>query len=121
MKMNNVKKRELRVLIRRAIKYQNSRTLFSCKDCQFCSGTCELDAANGIDVSLRQASTLPECFLFETMYSAFASALDEMLELGINFHQATYGWPTVVSRLVARADRYGYIMPLRQRNLERYG
>jgi len=111
----------IRRAIRLAIRQQNSQTLFSCRQCGFYDGVCELDPENRIVHSLRQPSQLPECFMFSVIDSAFASVLELMDTIGVDFHGATRGWPTVVGRICARANRYGYIMPVRQRNLERYG
>lgn len=111
----------IRRAIRAAIKMQNSRVLFSCRQCGFYAVTCGLDPENRIIHGLRQPSQLPECFGFDVIDSAFAGVLTLMNDIGIDSHGVTRGWPTVVGRLCVRANRYGYIMPVKPSNLERYG
>jgi hypothetical protein len=111
----------IRKALRTAIKIQNEKVLFSCRDCCFYGDVCELDPRNRLIHSLRQPTQLPECFSFSVIDSAFAGVLELMDAMNIDFHSIKHGWPTVVGRLAARANRFGYILPMRLRNLERYG
>lgn len=122
MKLEPGKKRAIRKMIRTAIKFQNNRPLFSCRDCCFCSDTgCTLDEENITVWSQRMPHQLPACFLIDPLDTAFAGCLELMNGLGIDFHAADHGWATVVGRLVSRANRYGYIINVKQRNLNKYG
>jgi len=44
-----------------------------------------------------------------------------MYSLGVDTMRSEQGWDTVVSRLAARADRYGYVTGITQKNLDKYG
>jgi hypothetical protein len=115
-------KQLLRKAIRAAIKAQNLRVLFSCADCALYSGgVCLFDETKAIQVAKVQPTQLPECFTFDPMDSAFAGCLLIMDGLKIDYHTAEHGWATIVGRLIAHADIYGYIMGLNQENLNRYG
>lgn len=121
-KINPGNKRAVRKMIRTAIKFQNSRTLFSCKDCCLCGDTgCDLDEKNIAVWSQRMPHQLPNCFTFDPIDSAFAGCLELMNALGIDFHAADYGWPTIVGRIVARTNQYGYLIGIKQSNLDKYG
>lgn len=122
MKMEPGKKRAIRQMIRTAIKFQNSRTLFSCADCCFCSDTiCDFDGANTVVFSQRMPHQLPECFIIDPLDTAFAGCLDLMMALGVDSFKSINGWGTVVGRLLSHADSYGYIINVSQRNLNKYG
>ena len=122
MKMEPGKKHAIRKMIRTAIKFQNSRTLFSCNDCCFCGEiVCEFDEKNMAFYALRQASQLPECFTINPLDTSFAGCLELMLALGVDSFKAQRGWGTVVGRLLKHADNYGYIINVSQRNLNKYG
>jgi len=71
--------------------------------------------------SQRMPHQLPECFMFDPIDTAFAGCLDLMNGLGIDFHSADHGWATVVGRIMARANQYGYFMGATQANLNKYG
>ena len=125
MKMEPGKKRAIRKMIRAAIKFQNNRTLFSCNDCCFCGDiACDFDGklpdCFRIN-SLRQAHQLPECFTLDPLDTAFANCLELMLKIGVDSFKSLNGWGTVVGRLISRADKYGYIINVKRRNLDKYG
>lgn len=111
----------LRMAIRTAIKQQNARVLFSCKDCQFYSGQCELDSNNRLMLSRLQPYSLPKCFTINYVNSPFAGVLKLLYDMGIDMNNGDTGWVTLVKRVIARADKYGYLIRLRPGNLERYG
>ena len=125
MKLEPGKKRAIRKMIRTAIKFQNSRTLFSCNDCCFCSGSgCDLgEDVNVVVQGLRMPHQLPECFILDPLGTAFAGCLDLMKALGVDSFKSINGWGTVVGRLLSltHIDNYGYIINVKQRNLNRYG
>jgi hypothetical protein len=108
-------------MIRYAIKKQNGKTLFSCSDCCFNGLVCQLDSANKISYSLRQPYQLPECFEFNYIDSVYASVLEAMLKMKLDFHEATLGWATIVNRIINRATRWGYLTNVKLHNLNKYG
>lgn len=121
-RMEPGKKRAIRKMIRTAIKFQNSRTLFSCHDCCFDSVTgCDFDEQNTVVYAQRMPHQLPECFTLDPLNTAFAGCLELMKALGVDSFKSRRGWGTVVGRLLSRADSYGYIINVKQRNLNRYG
>ncbi len=120
-------KHTIRKMIREAIRWQNKQVLFTCRHCCFytCSEhevrSCTLNAENELVLAKRMPTQLPECFTFDPLASAFANLLLTMASLGIETFKADRGWASIVSRLAARADRYGYIMGVTQKNLDKYG
>ena len=122
MKMSPGKKIAIRKMIRAAIKFQNSRSLFSCADCCFCGDTiCDLDKKNMTFYALRLASQLPECFMINPLDTAFAGCLELKLAIKVDSFKSINGWGTVVGRLLSHADKYGYIINVKRRNLDKYG
>ena len=128
MKMSLGKKMAIKKMIRTAIKFQNNRTLFSCNDCCFCGDiVCEFEFEDHqlpkcfMLNSLRQPHQLPECFLINPLGTAFADSLDLMLKIGVDSFKSRNGWGTAVSRLISRSDKYGYIINVKRRNLDKYG
>lgn len=119
--MTSKEKVIIKKALRFAIKCQNRKVLFSCEDCGFYDGACELDPENRTDLSMRQPTQLPQCFAYNVIESAFAGVLEVMAAMEIDFHEAKHGWPTVVGRLASRANRFGYVDGVSQRNLEKYG
>lgn len=102
------------------MQFQNNRMLFCCTDCiLYDEGHCEADYDDRITHDLRQPHQLPTCFTFNVMDSAFAAVLEAFAEMQIDFHNADHGWPTVVGRIVSRANNYGYTN-VTQRNLNKY-
>lgn len=115
-------KKEIRKLIRGAIQIQNNQTLFSCFHCIFYTeGHCEADFDDRIMHNLVQPYQLPECFMFDSINSAFAAVLELFHEMKIDFHKADHGWPTIVGRVVNLTNKYGYFTEITQKNLHRYG
>ena len=135
----------IRKMIREAIRYQNAQVLFTCRECCFyqprviggidldededegiveiegCPEACTLESTNRLVLGKRMPTQLSECFSFDPLTSAFASVLDIMHGLGIDFYNAKQGWATVVGRIAQRADKFGYISGVTQRNLDKYG
>jgi hypothetical protein len=107
--------------------------MFCCGHCVFYSkkkdmpATCcfkEMHPEAGdkkIDMSFRMASQMPDCFLLEPLKSPMAEVLDRMQDMGIKWFEHDRGWPTIVSRLNQRADRFGFFTGISQMNLEKYG
>ena len=144
-------KHTIRKMIRDAIRWQNQQVLFTCRQCCFyrpavvggLTGTelleendeleveatfkeaspecCTLEATNRLVLSKRMPTQLPECFTFDPLASAFVVALDTMHALGIETFKADRGWASIVGRIAQRADRYGYLPGVTQRNLDKYG
>lgn len=125
----------IKKMIRDAIRWQNSQVLFTCRQCCFYPTVdnddddddtisihkCDLDESNVLVLDKRMPTQLPECFTFNPLASAFTDVLALMYSLGIDTIRAEHGWATVVSRLAARTNRYGYIMGVTQKNLDKYG
>ncbi len=120
----------IRKLIRDAIRVQNRQVLFTCRDCCFYTpvnektcrpAKCDLDENNELVTSKRMPTQLPKCFICNPLATAFAGVLAVMHSLGVDTIRKERGWATVVGRLAARADRYGYITGIAQKNLEKYG
>lgn len=137
----------IRKMIRTAIRRQNTQVLFTCRECVFYRSevvgglvsidvdegptgvettkssprACTLEPTNQLILSKRMPTQLPECFTYDPLVSAFAGVLEIMHALGIDFHEAKQGWATLVGRIAQRADRYGYITGITQRNLNKYG
>jgi len=120
-------KHTLRKMIRDAIRWQNKQVLFTCRQCCFYQETdygvisCNLDDENELILGKRMPTQMPECFTFDPLMSAFAGVLDIMHALGVEFHGADKGWATIVGRIAKRADRFGYVTGVKQRNLDKYG
>ncbi len=123
-------KHTIKIMIRSAIFHQNRQVLFTCRDCCFyvpanektCRpAKCSLDENNQLVLAKRQPTQLPECFTYAPLRSSFASVLALMYSLGVDTLHAKHGWATVIGRLAARQDRYGYLHGVTQKNLERYG
>ena len=120
----------IRKMIREAIRWQNRQVLFTCRECCFYRfpnkkkgrlAKCSLDESNQLVTAKRMPTQLPECFLYDPLASSFVNVLTLMYSLGIDTIGAKHGWATVVGRLAAKQDRYGYINGITQKNLERYG
>jgi hypothetical protein len=124
-------KRTVKKMIREAIHWQNRQVLFTCRQCCFYvpdnnnkthrPAKCNLDESNKLVLAKRMPTQLPECFIFDPLMSAFADVLTLMHNMGIDFHDAKRGWDTIVGRIAARADRYGYVTGVTQKNLDKYG
>jgi hypothetical protein len=143
-------KHTIRKMIRAAIKKQNSQTLFTCRDCCFyqpeviaenilhtldevglneddlepeesVSEHCTFEPTNRLILSKRMPTHLPSCFTFDPLSSPFATVLTLMYSLGVDTMNAKHGWATVVGRLAARQNRFGYLTGITQKNLEKYG
>lgn len=123
-------KHTVKKMIRNAIRWQNQQVLFTCRQCCFYipadnkrnrPAKCDLDETNKLVLAKRMPTQLPECFLFDPLASEFASVLSVMYCLGVDTIRAEHGWHTVVSRIAARQDRYGYIPGVVQKNLDKYG
>jgi len=110
----------LRKAIRLAIKIQNHKALFTCRDCEFYGRTCILDPTKRFVHSYRQEYQMPECFTIKIIDTSFAGMLEIMAGMGIDFHNAKRGWPTLVGRIALRLDRFAFLR-VKPRNLERYG
>lgn len=59
---------------------------------------------------------LPECFMFDSINSAYAGVLELFHDMKIDFQTADKGWATIVSR----CNKYGYLVNVTQRNLNKY-
>lgn len=123
-------KHTIRKMIRDTIRWQNAQVLFTCRECCFYVPTnaktgrpakCDLDEGNELVRTKRMPTQLPTCFTFNPLTSAFADVLTLMYSLGVDTIRAEHGWGTVVGRLAARADRYGYVTGITQKNLDKYG
>lgn len=121
-------KHTIRKTVREAIIWQNKQVLFNCSHCVFHvpadhkkgrMDRCLCESA--VNLNNRQASQMPECFQFDPLKSAFAGVLTLMYFLGVDTVHTEHGWPTIIGRLAARADRFGYITGVTAKNLERYG
>lgn len=130
MKLTPELKHTVRKMIRDAIRWQNSQVLFTCRQCCFYEpenkknprpAKCGFEASNQLILSKRMPTQLPECFILDPLASAFAGVLGLMYSLGVDTINAKHGWTTVVSRLAARQDRFGYVTGITQKNLDRYG
>lgn len=117
-------------MIRDAIKQQNKKMLFTCRDCCFYvprneethrPAKCELNESNQLVMSKRMPTQLPSCFLFNPIESSLLGVLTLMYSLGIDTIKAEHGWATICGRLATRQDRYGFMSGVKQKNLERYG
>ncbi len=116
-------KHTIKKMIRDAIRWQNKQVLFTCRECCYYvpePAKCNLDASNQLVTAKRMPTQLPECFLFDPLASSFVGVLNLMYSLGIDTN-AEHGWATVVGRLAAKQDRYGYITGVTQKNLNKYG
>jgi len=115
------KKRMVRTIIRGAIQFQNQQTLFCCEHCMFYDeGHCEADFDHNITHNLVQPHQLPECFTFNSIDSAYAEVLEIFNDMKIDFHTADKGWATIVGRIVSRCNKYGYLINVSQKNLNKY-
>ncbi len=123
-------KHTIRKMIRDAIRWQNKQVLFTCRDCcfyvckdeeHFKQAKCSLNNDNQLVMDKRMPTQLPECFLFDPLASSFVGVLNLMYSLGIDTITATRGWATIIGRLAARQDKYGYITGITQKNLDKYG
>lgn len=123
-------KRSVKKMIRDAIRIQNRQVLFTCRQCCFYLDIadeanvhhgCDLDEKNTLVLAKRMPTQMPECFTFDPLESAFAAVLGIMYGLGVDTIHAKHGWDTVVGRIAARADRYGYVTGITQKNLDKYG
>lgn len=137
-------KHTIKIMIRAAILWQNRQVLFTCRHCCFyqpqviggveagdedeedvvidpVNEACTLESTNRLMLSKRQPTQLPECFLYDPLSSSFAGVLTLLYSLGIDTLGAEYGWATIISRLAARQNRYGYIGGVTPKNLEKYG
>ena len=120
-------KHTIRKMIRDAIRWQNRQVLFTCRQCCFYTpktprpAKCGLDSKNQLVMAKRMPTQLPECFIFDPLASSFVAVLTLMYSLGVDTIGAEHGWATVVGRLAARQDKFGYITGVSQKNLERYG
>ncbi|MCK5608218.1 hypothetical protein KAR91_40425 [Candidatus Pacearchaeota archaeon] len=128
--MTPMLKHTVRKMIREAIRYDNKQVLFTCHQCCFYipphektsrPAKCDLDESNTLLLVKRMPTQLPECFTYNPLASAFSGVLTLMYSLGVDTIRAEQGWATIVSRLAARADRFGYIMGVTQKNLDKYG
>lgn len=123
------RKHTIRKMIRDAIRRQNRQVLFTCRDCCFylppgekIGRTSNCRMGNGkLALDKRMPTQLPECFTYDPLASPFADVLTLMYALGVDTINAEHGWATIVGRLAARQDRYGYMSGVTQKNLERYG
>lgn len=117
----------IRKMIRQAIRRQNQQVLFTCRECCYyvpkaCRPTkCNLDENNQLVTAKRMPTQLPSCFIYDPLASEFAAVLTLMYSLGIDTLHADHGWATIIGRLAAKQDRYGYLTGITQKNLERYG
>ncbi len=120
----------IKKMIRTAIKWQNAQVLFTCRECCFYmaphkkigrAANCRLSGKNQLVTSKLMPTQLPECFTYDPLGSAFAGVLEIIHTLGIDFNGTKQGWATAVGRIAQRADRYGYITGITQRNLDKYG
>lgn len=120
-------KRTVRKMIRDAIRWQNKQVLFTCRQCCFymCSEyevrSCTLDAENELVLAKRMPTQLPECFTFDPLASSFTPLLLTMSSLGVETFKAERGWASIVGRIAQRANKFGYITGVTQKNLDRYG
>jgi hypothetical protein len=120
-------KHTIRKMIREAIKWQNRQVLFTCRQCCFFQENkhgvrhCNLDRKNELVLAKRQPTQMPDCFTFDPLMSAFAGTLTLMHSLGIDPFNVEYGWLTIVGRIAQRADRFGYVTGVKQKNLDKYG
>jgi hypothetical protein len=132
-------KHTIRRAIRIGIRQQNATTLFTCFDCAFYQRKkdqlpeCQLNTPGCAEafghpnkrydlvLSKRMPTQMPSCFILEPLRSPLANVLDTMRNLGVRWLEHDTGWPTIVSRLLARASNYGYFTGIRQRNLDKYG
>lgn len=123
-------KRTVRTMIRVAICWQNQQVLFTCRHCCFYIAAddeknivrkCDLDEKNELVLAKRMPTQLPTCFTFDPLASAFAGVLELMYSLGVDTIHAERGWDTIVGRIVARTNRYGYVTGVTQKNLDKYG
>lgn len=111
----------IRMMIREAIKFQNHQTLFSCEHCMFYDeGHCEADFDDQITHNLVQPYSLPQCFTFNSIDSAYAGVLELFASMKIDFRHAEYGWATIVGRIISRCNRYGYLPKVNKTNLNKY-
>lgn len=126
-KMTPELKHTIRKMIRDAIRWQNQQVLFTCRQCCFyqCSEhevqSCTLNAENKLVLGRRMPTQMPECFTFDPLASSFADLLLTMACLGIETFKAERGWASIVGRIAQRADRFGYITGVTQKNLDKYG
>lgn len=129
-KMTPALKYTVKQMIRDAIRWQNKQVLFTCRQCCFYIAAddeknivrkCDLDEKNTLVLAKRMPTQLPECFISDPLESAFAGVLGVMYSLGVDTIHAKHGWDTIVSRIAARADRYGYVTGITQKNLDKYG
>ena len=117
-------KHTIRKMIREAIRWQNKQVLFTCRECcfylesEYGLKSCSLDSKNELILAKRMPTQMPECFIFDPLQSAFANVLTLMHS---HFHGAKHGWATIVGRIAQRADKFGYVSGVTQRNLNKYG
>ncbi len=144
-------KHTIRKMIREAIRWQNRQVLFTCRGCCFYQPAvvgghsdselsdedgelelevtfkeaspegCTLDSTNRLILGKRMPTQMPECFTFGPLASSFANLLLTMASLGIETYKADRGWASIVGRIVQRADKFGYITGVTQKNLDKYG
>lgn len=136
-------KHTIRKMIREAIRWQNKQVLFTCEKCCFYQPAtvgeeledddhvvtfkpatpayCTLDRKNRLILAKRMPTQMPDCFTFDPLESSFAGCLTLIHSLGVETFMVKHGWATIVSRIAQRADKFGYVTGVTQRNLDKYG
>jgi len=125
--LDKEKKARLRAALRVAIRTCNETWQFSCYDCMNCVD----ESKKGIYTCLSgvvvipskdqlPGAYLPECFRLNYVDNPYGDLLTYMITLGVEFFDAPYGWGTVVTRVIQRANRYGHLMNIRPDNLETF-
>lgn len=114
VKIDTKKKRVIRQLVRDAIRAQNREVLFSCENCIFFD-QCDFD--KNLSINRVQAHQLPECFSFDGLKSPYGAVLETFHEMGIDFIKEDHGWPTIISRIIARTNKFGMLINVKQSNL----
>lgn len=125
--MTPVQKHRVRASLRRALKEMNQCSIFSCFNCISCvpkegdevGHSCYAEMLAYPSDKKISAHMMRDCFNYNYMNSPLVRVLEEMHEMGIDFHEATHGWPTVVSRMLPRLNRFGHNLNIKRHNLER--
>ncbi|MCP4994034.1 MAG: hypothetical protein GY934_09680 [Gammaproteobacteria bacterium] len=134
--LTKIQKDKLRMAMRTAIRQANMTWAFSCYDCKHCVEDVLTDAEGGehrtgnydciedvLPVPSKQqvpGPFLPTCFQFDYAGSLYGRVLDYMQHLGLEFHKVDFGWGTYVIRVIRRCSRFGHLMNVKKRNLEKY-
>lgn len=121
MRLDKEQKRLIRVWIRRTIRANNARSLFTQTDCQFGHSGCELGHVCPIEGKTLQACSVPECFTLNYVESALPQLVEAVHLGGLDSLHAEKGWATTVRRLMRHCDRFGHLMHVKIRNLWRFG